>query len=204
MNTLEKVESLLGTHESEFVKLIDKIESRKNLHEDLQTKLEGLGDTPIAEPDVNKAINTDRITLAKELLSNDEIKSFKAEEVGDFLYAVEQRVTSLQDEDGIFKSTPNTEECDLPNFLQVDELMKLGDKERTLKQNLATAKTEKQKKKAVNEIEKLNKEFKDKAMEISGLDVETMTEWEKLLVFTQVYTVAINASLSSVGKRSAF
>ncbi len=205
MDTITRVGELISSgHEQRFVELADSLESKVVLHKDLQEKLDALGNTPIAEPDLYKATREDKITLAKELLTVKQISSFKASEVGDFIYAVEQKITSLKIEDGTFKSTPNTEDCSLPNFLEADELVRTGIKEQKIRTELTGAslvKDNKRVKKLTDELEKNLKRTEARAFEIAGLDPEVLTEWEKLLVTSQIFASAINASLSSVGKR---
>lgn len=202
MGTLERVAILIEKgQESKISNLLDKLESEVKLNPALLEKLNKLGDTPIAEPTLYEAMQKDRMALALEVLTREDIVSrYSAKEVGDFLHAVTQRITSIKNEDDTFKSTPNTENCELPNFIEVDELIKLGLKDTELRTKLKSAKTEKEKTKIIDEIGKLAKTTEDKAFEISGLDMSTLTEWEKSLVVTMVYTSAINANLSSVGK----
>jgi len=206
MQTIKRVETLIASgHESSFIELADKLESKVVLHAELQEKLDALGNTPIAEPELYKAGQVDKITLAKELLTTKEIsEKYTASEVGDFIHAVGQHISALKLEDGTFKSTPNTEECDLPNFFEADELVKIGAKEQSLRVDLKQATLDnspKKIKKISDEIVKTIKKTEERAFEISGLDVEKLTDWEKILVIAQVYASAINASLSSVGKR---
>ena len=98
------------------------------------------------------------------------------------------------------KSTPNTENCQLPNFIEVDELMKLGKKDAELREKLKTAKTDKEKTKAVEEIGKTAKSTENKAFEIAGIDAAILTDWERVLVISMVYASAIDANLSSLGR----
>lgn len=201
MNTLEKVGELINSgHEEKFVELVEKIESKVVLNKDLEEKLSDLGNTPVDEPELAKALESGKITFLKEILTNEEIEKYSAQEVGDFLYAAEQQIISIKTEDGTYKTTKNTEDCRLPNFLEADEILKLGEKERKAQENLRSAKGDKSVKKAIESATKASEKFTDKAFEISGLDVENLTDWEKLLVKTQVYMSAINATLSATGK----
>lgn len=202
MNTIEKIESMLPVHESKFLEVVEKIEKKVVLHKDLQTKLDEIGDTPIDAPEVNEAINKGRTEVATHLLTREEIKEdYTAIEVANFIYAVSQKVTSIRDEEGNFKSTPNTEECDLPNFLEVDELMNLAASEDKIRQDFISSEGKKDSKELLKKLEKAQDKSKNKALEVSGLDIEKLTDWEKLLVVTQVYEASVDATRSSVGKR---
>jgi len=206
MNIITRVEALIASgHETSFAELADRLESKVVLHVELQEKLDALGNTPVAEPELYEAGQVDKITLAKELLTTKEIsEKYSAKEVGDFIHAAGQHITTLKLEDGTFKSTPNTEECDLPNFFEADELIKIGAKEQSLREDLkqaTLAKNTKKIKKISEEIVEIVEKTEERAFDISGLDKEKLTDWEKVLVVAQVYASAINASLSSVGKR---
>ena len=195
---MNKVKALIESgHEAKFLELVEKIESKVVLNPELQKMLDEKGNTPIAEPELVKAMNQDRITFLKKLLTNEEINKYSAQEVGDFIYAAEQQITQMTLEDGSYKSTPNTENCQLPNFLEADELMKLGENEREARMELGNNPSDK---KILTKVNAASKKMETRTFAISGLDIKKLTDWEKNLVKTQVYMSAINASLSAVGR----
>ena len=198
---LKRIEKLLPANENKFAELVEKLESKVVLHKDLQEKLDDIGETPLEESELNDAINAGKKETVKHLLTDKEIGLYSAMEVGDFLYQVEQKITSLQREDGTFKSTPNTENCDMPNFLEAEEMMSLAGKETELRNQLKKA-SGKDAEKILKKFKKVSDELKAKAFEISGLDEEKLSEWEKILVITQIYVTSTNAALSSMGKHS--
>ncbi len=202
MEIQDKVNMLIEKgYQSKISHFLDALAVESKLSKELQEKLDKLGDTPIAEPDIFDALKKDKMELALALFNKDElISKYTAKEVGDFLYAVEQRITSIKKGDGSYKSTPNTENCQLPNFIEVDELMKLGKKDAELREKLKTAKTDKEKTKTVEEIGKTTKSTENKAFEIAGIDATILTDWERVLVISMVYASAIDANLSSLGR----
>lgn len=202
MEIQNKVTSLIEKgYQTKISNFLDSLEVESKLSKVLQEKLDKLGDTPIAEPIIYEALQKDKMEFALTLFSRDElVTKYTAKEVGDFLYAVEQKITSIKNSEGVFKSTPNTENCQLPNFIEVDELMKLGKKDAELRTKLKTAKTDKEKTKVIEDIGKTAKATEDKAYTISGLDISILTDWEKGLVVSMVYTSAIDANLSSLGR----
>jgi len=200
MNTLEKIAEQFPRHEGKFNKLVESIETQETLADSLKAKLDKIGDTPIDEPKIYEVVS-DQVALARLLLTEDEIvKQYSAAEVANFLYSVHQKVTEVRGDDGIFKSTPNTENCVLPNFIEVDELMKQGRERHALESALKKAKTQKSKAELAEKFKQLEEESSRRTFEISGLREEDLTEWEKVLVITQIHTVSIDATLSSVGK----
>ncbi len=202
MEIINKVQSLVDLGYGErFERLITEIESQPILHKDLQAKLDKIGNTPIAEPEIFKTLLEDSTVLALMVLTEDEIvNTYSAKEVGDFLNAVKDRVSEDRLEDGTFKATPNTENCILPNFLEARELTKLGNEDVELRYKLISETSNKEKKIISDRIEEIGKTLQDRAFEISGLDIEKLTEWEKDLIVKQLYFCSMDASLSSLGK----
>jgi len=101
--------------------------------------------------------------------------------------SLESVVSRLQN--GHFKSTPNTENRKLPNFLEAEELM-----------DLATKREEAFLDKRYEEAEKFDKKFQDKVFKISGLDVKKLTEWEKGLVLAEAQASLVNTYKTARGK----
>lgn len=187
-------------YESNLIPVIERLEAKSNIPESLRAKFEALGSNPISEPAIYEAINSGELdTLALQVLTEDEIKSLSASEIGDFIFAVEKKVTDYKNDDGTFKSTPNTEDCRLPNFLEAAQIRKLF-----IKQNDLVAKfsSEKDKTKLTKQIQAVSKEMDDLFIKISGLDYSVLTDWEKALVISMLAGTANNAFLSAQGKRS--
>jgi len=207
MTTQQRIQNLIELgYEDDFINLADRLEAKTELPPGLQKVLDNLKDTPIDEPEVFEAIEKSedegKGVIARKLLSIEEITQYKASEIGDFIYAVEQKITSLKNDDGTYKSTPNTENCELPNFIEAEELYKLGDRESSARMRLSDpGLSKKEKEEVYREFKEAITALQNRSFEISKLDVAALSEWEKLLVASMVYSTAINASLSSMGKR---
>lgn len=186
-------------YESALTPVVERLEAKAGVPESLQEKFEALGNTPISEPVIYEAINSGELdTLALHLLSETEINTFSASEIGDFLFAVEKKVSDYKNEDGSFKSTPNTEDCRLPNFLESAQIRKLFIKQNDLVAKFAEAKD---KDKLTKQVQAVSKEMDTLFSKISGVDYAVLTDWEKALVITILAGTANNAFLSAQGKR---
>lgn len=135
--------------------------------------------TPIEEPELYEVLEKNKplelLDYVSGLEGNEEIdfKVFDGIEVGRFVKLIHFRVTAFTDDEGNYKTTPNTQECKLPNFYEVEELKKLSD----------------------GDIDDL----KAKALEISGLDLDALTEWEKELVAQNVLATATDVTQTMAG-----
>jgi len=197
--TIEKVQlAIQKGFEGEILSFTDKLLAKKKLHPELQKKLESYGNNPVAEPEKYALIQKNKLELAKLLLTTEELTSkFTSMEVGDFIHEVVKKVSYFQEEDGTFKYTPKTEMCRLPNFIEVEDLVKKSEKVTKLNTEYTQNPTNKKTKK---ELEDAAKELGDKKIEISGLNFEDLSDWEKELVKMQIYYSALDATLSAVGK----
>jgi len=202
MTTIERVTKLLDQgQESAILSVIERLEAKASLPSALSEKLDALGNTPVAEPKVYEAINSgDAITVALNVLSEDEIKKYEAVEIGTFIHEVEQKITGYKDANGIFKSTPNTEDCRLPNFMEADQIRKLFIKQNTLMKEWGAASDAKAKAKISKSLGETSEALSALIMGISGLDTESLTDWEQALVVTQISGAANNAFLTAQGK----
>lgn len=207
MPLIDRVNSLVEKgYEAKLTQVVEQLEKEVVLPEELQAKLDSLGDTPMAEPELFEAINNaeqdGKVAIALLALSEEEIVKFKASDVGNFIHAVEQKIVSQKDSSGVFKSTPATEACRLPNFIECELIRKLlVTRDACVKKWVAT-KTDKGKATAMKEFEKFVKDLSEKALEISGLDQEGLTDWEKALVIAQVMATSTDAFLCATGKPS--
>lgn len=199
---IDRVSALCSTgQEAKITTFIEALERTSILPQQLQDKLNALGQTPIDEHELYSAIvrsdEEGQAVIALALLSTEEIEAFSAMDIGNFIHAAKRRITDLQLPDGTFKTTINTCDCKLPNFLEGDELLGLAKKQTVF---LSKLNDEKVSPKIVKEFDALVKSFNDRALKISGLDVETLSEWEKSLVISQVSGTITNAFLCATGK----
>jgi len=199
---IDRVSALCSTgQEPKITSFIESLERASILPQPLQDKLNVIGQTPIDEPELFRAITRSdeegQAVVALALLSTEEIEKFSAEEIGNFVYAAKRRVTDLQLPEGTFKSTVNTADCKLPNFLEGDELQRMAKKQSVF---LSKLKDDKVSPKVMKEFEAMLKSFNDYALKVSGLDVDTLSEWEKGLVIAQVVGTTTNAFLCATGK----
>lgn len=207
MELIDRVSALIEQgQESKLTTVVEQLEAKTVLPVELQDKLAAMGDTPISEPKVFKAIEKAEdegyAVIALNILSEPEIIKYDAVVIGDFIHAVTLRVKSYKTEDGIFKTTVNTEGCRLPNFIEVDKIRKVMIKRDALLKAWMEAAEGKGKMKAQDGFVNIVTELSDLCIKISGLDTESLSDWEKALIMTQVIETAANAFSSSMGKKS--
>ena len=190
-------------HKDEISSFFSKIEDRAELNSELQEKLDALGDNPASEQKVFNAIEDSKtegkLVVAKSILQNSDIKKFSAEEIGSFIYAVEQKITGFRLDDGTFKSTANTENCNLPNFEEAEEIIGFREKEEKLREDVGSA-SKKDKEKAIKKLTSFLEDMEARLFEISGLEKEDLSDWEQSLIMQMLVVSSINARLSSMGK----
>lgn len=192
-------------HEVKLTAIVEQLEKVVTLPEALQTKLDSFGNTPLAEPTIYEAITKSGeeglITVALNSLTEEEIEAHSAEAIGTFVSAITHRITQLKDDEGVYKTTPNTEACKQPNFIQCDQIRRLSEAQAAIVKKWMETGTEKAKEKAMKEFEKATQLIADKAVAISGLDESVLIDWEKALVVGQVIETATDAFKSATGKR---
>lgn len=206
MEFIDRIKILVDNgNEAKLTPIVEQLEKVVALPEALQTKLDSLGNTPISEPIIYEAITKSGeegiISVALNSLTEDEIEAHSAEVIGTFVNAVTHRVSQLKDDAGIYKTTPNTEGCKLPNFIQCDQIRRLSEAQAEVVKKWVETQSEKAKEKAMKDFEKATQTLSDKAISISGLDIETLSDWEKALVVAQVIETATDAFKSATGKR---
>lgn len=199
-DTISRVSVLVENgYEDRFSAICDALEATKDLPQELKDKVLALGNTPISEPKIFEVIQKSeeegKASVALAILTEKEILSYPADIVGAFVYAVEQRIMAIKDEDGLFKSTPATANCKLPNFIQVDKLRRL-----MLKRDEAMKGFAEKKPKAIEAVQAIIEEIAAYTMEVSGLDKDSLTEWEAMLVTAQVIGTANDAFMCTTGK----
>ena len=188
MDTMRKVgEAIEKGYEVEIVNFIDKLNKKETLPDELEKRLEQIGNNPIDEKDLYDKLNgfgneADKIDLVDELLETPDV--FSALELARFIYEVEHKIVSLRDKGGSFKSTSNTQDAKLLNRKQYKEIMKI-----LSTGNVVTATPD-----------QLAKAY-PKGLEYSGLDQDNLSEWEKMLVSTMMVMSAMDVWAHSTGKR---
>ena len=162
------------------------------MKQELQDIISKLGNTPLEEPEITDLINNDkRGELLKKLFKENKLKpsEYTGQEQAEFIGKITEKVLGFKDEEGNFKRTPNTENCELPDFFEAEELYKLT--------------TEMRRAIEANDIPAANKigEKTDAlCLKISKLDISILTEWEKLLVTLQINHSSNELIKTSVGK----
>lgn len=161
------------------------------LEKSLQEVLDTVGNSPIAEPEMFELLSATpmkKTKIVKLALEKSDLnqKDFKAIEVAKFFHQLSEKIISLKNKDGSFKSTSLTENCDLPDFEQAEEVQELWVK-------MFEAKDEKKREKVGDKLDAL-------AWEISGLDKSKMSEWEEKLVVEQILQSGYDVTLTSLGK----
>jgi len=204
MQTIERIKKQIKNgNEERLTTLLDKLEEDK-LPKQLQAAVNKIGNTPIDEPKIFEAIGNQSkdgmIPIVNLTLTREEAVAHSAEEIGDFIYEVIRKITSNRDEDGNFKSTQNTKECDMPDVFKVDELLKKIIKVEELRQRYITTEPSRSKK-TEEKYDKASKELQDEVFESTGLKKDTLTDWEQLLVMEMTYATIKGCKAHSMGKR---
>jgi len=200
---LERVRKQLENgNEDAVVTLLDKMESKLELTPELQEKLDNVKNTPILEPKIYKAIGkkeTDGyFKIVKSLITEEEIKNYSPEELGDFIRAVEEKVTFLKDEDNFYKRTENTKTCKLPSAPECDELWS------SIMENEGNRHNARKKGSTSENLDtfiKSNEELDKKILSIAGLENVELTDWEKVLVIDMTYATVQGYRNHAQGKR---
>lgn len=158
------------------------------MHKDLKAVLAELGDTPMAEPKIYDLISGDGARPSKVFqmaAPKLDMGKYEAKEVAEFVSKTVDKVTGFRDEDGEFKVTPDTQDCEQPNFQESEDLYFLTHDK--------ASETDKEKKKEIEDA------IQEKVWEISGLDKEKLSEWEQMLVVLQIQSAAIDNTKTALG-----
>lgn len=183
------------------------------LNEKLQVIVDNLGSNPNDEPEIAKALDAiplkKSVVLLAALKGKYTLKDFKAIELAECLNAIREKVMSFKDADGNYKATPLTNDFNLPNFEEIEELENLviliennKFRQKTYQDNLkAGGKIKK------SEMNSIISEFNDIMMKIdeltwrvAGITKEKLSPWEQQLVAEQIFTSYIQVQKTSVGK----
>jgi len=150
--------------------------------------VENLGDTPTKEPKLYKIItSTDEdkwANLVKTVLGKkDSIDNYTMEEFGLLIDAIKSRVVSIKDEDGNYKSTPNTEDMNLPKPSVGMKMFALAKKKAI----------------GVDVDDDIDEQIEKLVWEASGLNKDDLSDWEQVLVSEQIQASVYNPMLTAEG-----
>lgn len=157
------------------------------LLDELQEVFKKVGDNPLEEPKLYEMLRSDKVKksqVIKELFKGTDLKiaDFDAIEIAKLFNKVSKKIMLVRNEDGTFKKTKGTENCDLPNFEQVDEIQELWEEA------------------VVGNNSDSEKKLDSLVWKISGLKKKGLTEWEQVLVKEQILASAYDATMTSLGQ----
>ena len=166
--------------------------------EQLNDILDKVGNTPIEEPELFKALDEKTLKrseiIAKVLersdLTREVIEDMPAHDVAEFFWAIARQITEFKDSEGNYKTTPATESFRLPNFFEVEQLNDLLQEMGRLPVQAVKVKLE------------VLQRIDDLIWEITKLRKDSLTVWEQELVQEQVMACVTDAELTSMGKPS--
>jgi hypothetical protein len=175
------------------------------MHEDLLKKLESIGDTPIKEPKLYEIIEKNEIKksrIIEGILTREEIVSYSAQDIHEFIEAVIKKVKDYRYENGVLKTTPNTENCRMPNFLEMEDFRELVGRLQITFEALDHIQdfTKEQIEEFVKTGNQVNTEMEALAKQISGLDFTQLIDWEKQLVYAMIADASSNVFNTPQGK----
>jgi len=186
-NRTKAIMALAKAYEENNVLLTTRVESilipsEVNLPDELKEKLQLIKTTPIEEPELQSAFESEnsfafRTTVCKKLDVN--VDDYDATVITELTIEALKRFRDKMDEDGMFKTTPNLTNMKLPKTSQLQEMMEM------IKNKELTQET-----------------FLDKIFEIGGIKREDLTEWEKELV-DAIFGEFIKANNDSYAMRQA-
>lgn len=153
-----------------------------NLPNELKEKLELIQTTPIEEPELQTAFESEntfafRTTVCKKLDIN--VDDYDAATITELTIAVLKRFRDKIDADGMYKTTPNLANMKLPKTSQMQEIMEM-----------------------ITNGELKEETFLDKIFEIATIKKENLTEWEKELV-DEIYGSFIKTNNESYAMKQA-
>jgi len=167
--------------------LTDKIEKiifpmEINLPNELKEKLELIKTTPIDEPELQTAFESEntfafRTTVCKKL--DIDVDAYDAATITELTIAVLNKFRDKIDVDGMYKTTPNLVNMKMPKTSQIQDIMDLVAKD-----------------------EVTNEMFETKIFEIAGINKDILSKWEKELV-DGVYNHFVTANNDSFALKQA-
>lgn len=159
------------------------------LPEKLQLKLDAVGDNPIDEPEIYAMMEEGkkRSEVFKKVASGLKMGDFSAKDVAEFIKAVNMKIVSPRKENGEWKTTPGTEDCDMPDYETCEDFYYMV-KERLTDKTMTKDKVEK------------SLEDEDKVIwAVSGLKKDKLTEWEQDLVRAQLRSFMMENAMTALG-----
>lgn len=163
------------------------MENKKvELPEELQKVLDGLGNTPLAEPELYKLIksNPKLSDVFKKAAPNLKISEFPGLKVGTFIHEVKEKVTDFFDKKGSPKVTEATQDCEAPDFEQSEEIYYFIRDSASM---------------SAEDYKKGEAKITRLIWKISGLKKGDLTEWEQELVRVQIQKAAIDNTHTALG-----
>jgi hypothetical protein len=184
-------------------------------NEKLKVLLSKVGNTPIDEPELAKVFDKKPLKKMKALnivfkREGFNVKDFTAVEVAEFFHALNKRVMDKRDENGIYKTTPNTVDFKLPDFEEVEKLTELltqlhmnHSKQESLTSLVVDGEDVDSKKvdALVEELTDILTKMDDLVWSITGLDKEKLTDWEQVLMTEQILSTVSEIQKTSMGKQ---
>lgn len=198
---IEKIEARVSKviragYDKEILNAVSKIENKleiESMPKALQEIYNKIKTTPIEEPDlfeVCKQIggegNGSIIDIVLMYLTYEDMDKYTAEEISYFAGKVLRKVSSLKDDKGIFKTTPNLATWQPPKPSKIKEYENFNKK-------IAKAKEE--------EIEQIIKDYESFLLKVSGMDEVELSEWEARLSTEQTKEAFQGYLTSFLGKR---
>lgn len=190
-DTLRKIKSAYESNDTSIIEKVNAIFGDPNpLTGVLLDKHNELGDTPIAEPKLYEILTQgDGIfAFAKEIEKRLKVKAdeFEIMEFASFINLCKDKVTSFTDFDGMYKSTPLTENCALPNFTQLEELGGVSAVISELVIKIRNGDNS-----LMKDFEKAQAKRLRTVLKISSIKAKGLSDWEKQLL---VEKLTVNAS----------
>ena len=179
-------------------------DKKVDLNDELKKVLDETGSNPIEEKalyellktydNTYKGISNIMIDVCELALKDKDVNIIEQpiEQMAEFTALLRGKITPIKDEDGIYKTTPDTRDLMLPNIYQARDLIKIREESNA---NIIKSIGNENSKEVQEEQDKI---FKDFLWEISGLKKDNLTEWEQILVLTQVEMCASDATIASM------
>jgi len=200
-NTVRKVHDAFEKNDATIMGKINSIFGvPTDLTGTLLEKFSALGDNPIVEATLSDTLTTEGglFKFARALTDRFDIKSsdFDTIEFSSFINKCRNKIMSYTYDDGTYKTTPNTENAKLPTFDDLEYISESSVEIRTLANEVAN-----------NYSDKVNDEFVkaqgkqiDYIYNLTGLDGNVLTDWEKTLVRENVIMYTANAVNTVTGR----
>jgi hypothetical protein len=199
--TLRKIKSAYETNNVAITEKINAIIGSPNpLTGELLDKYNELGNTPIDEPELYKALSSDGagiFAFAKGLEDKFSIsaENFDTSDFASFINMCKNKIVSFTDETGAYKSTPKTENAKMPSFTDIEalgkisaEISELAIKIRNGDESLYT------------EFEKATDKRLKTVLKITGIKAKGLIPWEQQLLIENTSMYATNILNTMLGR----